>query len=82
MKICYSTFNIKSYKNTPTHHNSCVGVFFSAIIVFPKIIGLTWVECNQTIGDICTFIMAMPLGLSVVKELNDSISSNHQNQYT
>ena len=50
------------------------GVFFiPAIIIMPKMIGLTGVQCSQTIADIFTFIMAVPLGLSVIKELKYSI---------
>lgn len=50
------------------------GIFFiPAIIILPKIIGLTGVQCSQTIADIFTFIMAVPLGLSVIKELKYSI---------
>lgn len=51
------------------------GVFFiPAIIIMPKIIGLTGVQCSQTIADVLTFIMAVPLGLSVIKELKDSMN--------
>ena len=49
------------------------GLFFiPVILILPKFIGLTGVECAQTIGDVCTFILALPLGFSVIKELECS----------
>jgi len=53
------------------------GMFFiPAIIIMPKIIGLTGVQCSQAIADVLTFIMAVPLGLSVIKELKDNMNKS------
>ena len=54
------------------------GLFFiPVILVLPGIIGLLGVQISQTISDICTFILALPLGRSVVMELKSMKNREH-----
>ncbi|NLZ54969.1 MAG: MATE family efflux transporter [Thermoanaerobacteraceae bacterium] len=47
------------------------GLFFlPAILILPRKIGLLGVQISQPIADICSFLIALPIGLSVIKELN------------
>ncbi|HHX24153.1 MAG TPA: MATE family efflux transporter [Thermoanaerobacterales bacterium] len=47
------------------------GLFFlPAILILPPKIGLLGVQISQPIADICSFLIALPLGLSIIKELN------------
>ena len=44
------------------------GLFFiPAILILPRLLGLFGVEISQMVGD----ILALPMGLSVIKELNE-----------
>ena len=46
------------------------GLFFlPAIFLFPALLGLTGVQISQPVADIATFLLAIPLSRSVVKEL-------------
>ena len=48
------------------------GLFFIPIIlVTVRWIGLLGVEISQPLADIGTFILAIPLGISVIKELKE-----------
>lgn len=48
------------------------GLFFiSAILILPRLLGLFGVEISQMVGDILAFLLALPMGLSVIKELNE-----------
>ena len=48
------------------------GLFFIPIILFASNqFGLIGVEVSQPIADICAFLLAIPLGLSVVKEIKE-----------
>lgn len=48
------------------------GLFFIPIIlILSRTIGLPGVQMSQSLADIGTFILAIPLGISVVKELKD-----------
>jgi len=47
------------------------GLFFlPLILILPRIFGLTGIQICQMISDIFTFILAVPLGMSVLKEMN------------
>ena len=47
------------------------GLFFlPLILILPRIFGLTGIQICQMISDIFTFILAVPLGISVLKEMN------------
>lgn len=49
------------------------GIFFiPVILILPRIIGLTGVEASQTIADICAFLISVPMGISVIKELKEN----------
>ena len=49
------------------------GLFFIPIILFTSAqFGLIGVEISQPVADICAFFLAIPLGLSVIKEMNDA----------
>ena len=49
------------------------GLFFIPIILFASNqFGLIGVEVSQPIADICAFLLAIPLGLSVVKEIKEA----------
>lgn len=48
------------------------GLFFLPLILtLPRIFGLTGIEICQMISDILTFILAVPLGISVLKEMKE-----------
>lgn len=48
------------------------GLFFiPAILILPRLLGLFGVEISQMVGDILAFLLALPMGLSVIKELNE-----------
>lgn len=47
------------------------GLFFlPLILILPRFFGLTGIQICQMISDIFTFILAIPLGISVLKEMN------------
>ncbi|MDE6606577.1 MAG: MATE family efflux transporter [Lachnospiraceae bacterium] len=47
------------------------GLFFlPLILILPRIFGLTGIQICQMISDIFTFVLAVPLGISVLKEMN------------
>ncbi len=47
------------------------GLFFlPAIWILPLFWGVLGVQMSQPAADICTFILAVPLGISVLRELN------------
>jgi Na+-driven multidrug efflux pump len=46
------------------------GLFFlPAILILPRTLGLLGVQISQPISDICSFLIALPIGLHVIKEL-------------
>jgi len=46
------------------------GLFFLPLIwILPFFFGLTGVEITQMIADICSFVLSVPLGISVLKEM-------------
>jgi putative MATE family efflux protein len=46
------------------------GLFFlSAILILPRKLGLLGVQISQPIADVCSFLVALPIGLHVIKEL-------------
>lgn len=46
------------------------GLFFIPVIIFSSSrFGLIGVEVSQPIADVCAFLLAIPLGLSVIKEI-------------
>ena len=46
------------------------GIFFIPIMyVFPKIFGLTGIEIAQPFSDLLTFLLSIPLGLSIIREM-------------
>lgn len=48
------------------------GLFFiPLILVLPAVFGLFGVEVSQTISDICSFALAVPLSLSVLREMKE-----------
>ncbi|NLO99846.1 MAG: MATE family efflux transporter [Clostridiaceae bacterium] len=47
------------------------GLFFlPLILILPSFLGLTGVQLSQPIADLATFILALPMGIRVIKELN------------
>ncbi|WP_244833870.1 MATE family efflux transporter [Clostridium sp. BJN0001] len=55
------------------------GIFFiPAIIIFPRIFGLTGIEVSQTIADICSFLLILPMGISVIRELKDNYRQTYK----
>lgn len=51
------------------------GLFFiPLILVLPAVFGLFGVEVSQTISDICSFALAVPLSLSVLREMKEQES--------
>lgn len=47
------------------------GLFFiPAVLILPTFIGITGVEIAQPIADVCSFIIAIPLQLSVLREMS------------
>ncbi len=50
------------------------GLFFiPLILILPRIFGLTGVEVCQAVADVCAFILAVPLGISVLKEMKTEL---------
>lgn len=48
------------------------GLFFlPLILILPRIFGLTGIQMCQTVSDILTLILAVPLGISVLKEMKE-----------
>lgn len=46
------------------------GIFFlPAIIIAPRIWGLSGLEATMTIADTCTFLLALPMAIKIIKEL-------------
>jgi Na+-driven multidrug efflux pump len=46
------------------------GLFFlPAILILPRLFGLTGVQISQTVSDAFSFLLAIPLGISILKEL-------------
>lgn len=53
------------------------GLFFiPCILILPSIIGLTGVQISQTISDIFSFALALPLGFSVLNEMKRQEKTN------
>ncbi|OEJ15978.1 MATE family efflux transporter [Brachyspira hampsonii] len=50
------------------------GIFFIPIIyIFPKFFGLIGIEIAQPFSDLLTFILAIPLGYSIIKEMKSEL---------
>ncbi len=48
------------------------GIFFiPLIILLPKLWGLTGVQITQTVSDICTFLLTIPMAVSEIRLLKD-----------
>ena len=46
------------------------GIFFiPAILILPRLFGLTGVEITQTVADICAVALALPMGISELKKM-------------
>ncbi len=55
------------------------GLFFlPAILILPRKLGLLGVQISQPIADLCSFLVALPLGLSVIKELTLKQREGHE----
>ena len=51
------------------------GLFFiPAILILPRVVGLLGVQLSQPVADVCTFLLAVPMGLSVIKEIKVTAS--------
>ena len=51
------------------------GIFLVPIIyIFPKLLGITGIEIAQPFADLLTFILALPLGYSMIKEMKLEIN--------
>ena len=44
-----------------------------ALAILPPIIGPLGIQMAQSVSDLCSFLLAVPLGISVIKELKNSI---------
>ncbi|MBW5390870.1 MATE family efflux transporter [Brachyspira hampsonii] len=52
------------------------GIFFIPIIyIFPKFFGLIGIEIAQPFSDLLTFILAIPLGYSIIREMKYELQS-------
>lgn len=52
------------------------GLFFlPLILILPRIFGLTGIQICQMISDIFTFLLAVPLGISVLREMKEETDS-------
>ena len=46
------------------------GLFFvPAVLILPKILGLTGVEISQTVADLISFAFSIPLQVSLLREM-------------
>lgn len=57
------------------------GLFFlPSILVLPQLLGLLGIQLSQPIADLCTFLLAVPLGISVIHELQILKEGEKKNQ--
>ena len=50
------------------------GLFFiPAVILLPKILGLTGVEMSQAVSDLCSFLLSVPVAWSVFRDLKKEL---------
>ncbi len=55
------------------------GLFFLPVIwIMPPLLGIFGVQMSQPVADVCTFVLAVPLGTSVLRELNQKKMQQHQ----
>ena len=48
------------------------GLFFlPAILILPRIFGLLGVQMSQCVSDACAFLLALPLGLSTLRQMRE-----------
>ena len=40
-----------------------------ALLILTPVFGLRGIECSQPVADIATFLLAIPMGLSVLREM-------------
>ena len=53
------------------------GIFLVPIIyIFPKFLGITGIEIAQPFADLLTFILAVPLGYSMIKEMKSELQKS------
>ncbi len=46
------------------------GLFFlPAILILPSILGITGIQLSQPVSDLCSFLVALPMGIGVLREL-------------
>ena len=46
------------------------GLFFlPAILILPPILGITGIQLSQPVSDLCSFLVALPMGIGVLREL-------------
>lgn len=61
------------------------GIFFlPAVIIAPRIYGISGLEATIAIADVCTFLLALPFAISILKELNmrtRNSTPNNENYY-
>jgi putative MATE family efflux protein len=54
------------------------GMFFiPAVLILPKIMGVLGIQISQPISDICSFLLAVPIGRYVLKELEKLKNANN-----
>lgn len=58
------------------------GLFFlPLILILPRIFGLPGIQICQMVSDILTFMLAVPLGISVLKEMKEENEKNEELEY-
>ena len=46
------------------------GLFFlPAILILPNVLGITGIQLSQPFSDLCSFLVALPMGIGVLREL-------------
>ena len=56
------------------------GLFFvPAVLILPRLFGLFGLEISQAVADVITFLVAIPLQLSVFREMDAEMAGNTEN---
>ena len=49
------------------------GLFFlPLILVLPRLLGITGIQLSQPLSDLCSFLVALPMGIGVLRELQEA----------
>ena len=56
------------------------GLFFvPAVLILPRLLGLTGLEISQAVADVITFAVAIPLQISIFREMDAEMAGKTEN---